>query len=322
MIILRYAALVILLIFIVGCGSGTETQPFTTPFIGGTDGLEISFLAQQPPDEIFDDKQFPFSVGVQIKNVGENNLEVNDGYVYLEGISPREYGISDAQLEEDMPAIEGARKNSNGVVVDGQFDVVTFDGLNYQQDIAGSIDSTEIRAVACYNYKTRVTTGLCVKESNVDFADNNDVCAIAGEKQVVNSGGPIHISRVQENAQGKNGVQVVLEISHVGNPVNKFFKVGSECNRLTNNPDRNRVFIEVNAIDAGSIPATCSGFQDGTSNSGYVFLPDAQPRQIFCTFDTSGVNNDFETPLNIELEYRYMETISKPIIIKDLSDSN
>ncbi len=71
----------IFLFFIAGCDRGRDTPGGapTTPFLGGSQGLEIGFIDGSPPDEVTDD-DFDFQVIVGLKNLGESEKEYYDVY--------------------------------------------------------------------------------------------------------------------------------------------------------------------------------------------------------------------------------------------------
>jgi hypothetical protein len=305
----------IAMLFIVGCSSST-TSITGTPFIGGSEGLQLSFLEGAPPSEIFDDGQYPFSVAVQIRNNGEDDIDVNDGYVELIGILPEVYGVSASDLTQDLPEIEGARKSATSVI-DGSIEIISFDGLNYQQDIQGLTQN--LRATACYNYVTKTTTNICVKEDSFNSLEKDEVCTITETKPVANSAGPIQILSMQQTVAGSESVQVVFTVGHVGLESDHFFKVGADCDARDGNPDLYKVFIDVDSIVNNGISAECSGFQEGSGSSGYITLFDKQPRTVTCKFDLSSIRGSSETPLNIDLEYRYMQSIEKQIEVRDVS---
>lgn len=308
-----------LALILAGCG-GTSTSG-NNPFVGGDKAIEMSFVSGSPPTEILDNGQYGFDIGLEIKNVGEYDLQINDGYIEIEGISPDEYGVSSADLKQSFDSEILSRKKVGGLPEGGLY-YLNFGGLEYQPDIAGDIDSTVIRAVACYDYVTKVTSNICVKRENLDYVTQNDVCQVSGDKFFANSGGPIQVTKVQTNPEGKNKIQVLFEISSKGQANDKFFKDGSDCDRRVNNPNRYLVKVNVKPLVNGQLNAQCTGLQSGSGSAGYVLLPEGQPRQVRCSFDTSSVNNDFETPLNIELEYRYMQFIETPIKIKDVATGN
>ena len=304
----------IAMLFIVGCASST-TGSNIAPFVGGFEGLQLSFLEGAPPSEIFDDGQFPFLVAVQVKNIGENDIDVNDGYVQITGILPEVYGVSASELKQDLPAIEGSRKSATSVI-QGSIEVISFEGLNYQQDIQGLTQN--LRATACYNYVTETTTNICVKEDSFNSLTMDEVCAVSGQKTILNSGGPIQITSMEQTVAASESIQVVFTVGHVGSLTDHFFKVGSDCEARNGNPDMYKVFIDVESIVNNGINAQC-GFQEGSGSSGYIRLYDKQPRTVTCKFDLSSIQGSSETPLNIDLEYRYMQSIEKQIQVRDVS---
>jgi hypothetical protein len=311
---------VVLALLISGCAEG-NTNLGNNPYLGGTKGVDMTFVTGSPPDEIFDNKQYAFSIGVQLNNLGEADLEPNQGYVKIEGISPNEYGVSANHFTQNMPPLNGAEKNSEGVVIPGDIDVISFDDLIYQQDITGNFDNTIIRAIACYNYAAKASANICLKQEAVDSLNTNDVCTITGQKSVFSSGSPIQITEVMQSSQGKEKIQLSFKVQSLGGPNDRFFRYDTECDRSVSNPNRNIVHVKVLPIDNNRINAECTGFMNGVRGSeGYVNLFGGEPRNIVCSFDTSSVQSDFETRVNVELKYRYMQFIEKPILIKDIGN--
>lgn len=312
---LTFIGVCIALMVVAGCTNGA-VGPDTTPFVGGKNGLLLSFAPSAPPREVFDNGQFPFSVIVSIDNVGEHSIQAGDGYIQLDGISPIEYGVTQSDLRRPIPAIEGSRKSSDGRVITGSRDVVEFTNLNYQNRIFGTLTSV-IRAQACYDYQTRATANLCIKRDTIDSLRTNEICSIAGDKVVHNSGAPIHVKSVRSSPQGRNSIQVQFTIGSVGSAKDSFYKEGTECDDRHNNPERYKVFVEIEPLVGGQIPARCSGLDNG--DSGYIILFSGEDRIISCTFDTAGVTTDFETRANINLRYRYSQYIEVPLIVRHVS---
>ncbi|HLP79933.1 MAG TPA: hypothetical protein VK158_04825 [Acidobacteriota bacterium] len=310
----------ILLLALTACTSGQQGGDVTSPFIGGTNALEMSFITGAPPAEIYDNKDSKFAISLQLRNSGEADIDTNDGYVQITGISPNEFGLSYADLKQNMPAIKGAKKSSNGQVTQGRLDVITFDGLSYQQNIVGNIGSSKVRAIACYNYKTRASADVCVKESSVDELDRNSVCTLAGSKNFANSGGPLQIVSATQNPVGGQKVQMTFEIASKAGSSDLFMRKDTECNDQTNNPDMYKVWVNVLPINNNAVSANCNQF--GGGSSGYITLYNGQPQPLICDFTIGSVTSDFVTRVNVELEYRMMQFIEKPILIKDVTEND
>jgi len=94
--------ILIISLFLVGCASQEEEvdeQNAQSAFIGGTDGLKLSFIQNAPPSDVFaaetDDNgnvvsTNGFNVNVKIENVGET--QVGEYSVSLTGINPGDFG--------------------------------------------------------------------------------------------------------------------------------------------------------------------------------------------------------------------------------------
>lgn len=313
--------LLIASLVLIGCTTDADpnNRGFVNPYIGGIRGLEIEFAQNSPPSEIFDNKESPFNVVIQVRNVGETSLGPNDGYIVLSGISPSEFGVSSSDMRREIPIMRAAERLSDGTIIPGDIDVVEFPEMVYQQDIQGNFN-TQIRASVCYNYETRSTTSVCLKAEAIDGLNLNDICQVNSDRQVANSGGPIQLSSVRESSQGRDRIMVSYTLTNKGYPNEYFFKPGTDCDRSSTNRDRNVVYVEVEPIDNNRLNADCTGFiGGGRGNSGYVELFGGSPRTISCTFDLTSVDSDFEARSNVKIQYRYMQFIEKQILVKDVS---
>lgn len=315
--------LAVLAIFLVSCKGGTEGPQVETPFAGGVEGLSMSFVRGAPPDEVFDNEGFPFSISVLIENLGEYTVPSENGYVEITGINPADFddsGVSEAldlkqNLEEE---IDGVVKNFQGTILLGDKIDVSFDGLNYIPDLSGNFN-TKIRANLCYNYETKATTYLCVKKDLLSNIGTAEICDISGDKIVFNSGAPIQITAVEQNPAGSDKLQVLFTLSHVGYSEDRFYKLDTDCDDYAGNTDKDLVLFEVVSQLEG-VEAECSGLRDSqSSNSGYVELPNGADTQVVCSFDVSSADSIYETPINLKLGYRYSQYIEKPMLIKDVS---
>ena len=314
--------LAVTLLFLVGCGSGTSstsTGPEKTPFHGGETGLPMRFLEGSPPDEVFDNQKFPFGIVVQLENLGEDEIEAGDGEIVIIGINPIDFGVTQADLEEPIPVMRATKKNFDGTIVDGDKNNVEFGGLNYQIDLPGNILQPRIRADACYNYKTRTATLICLKPDLLAQTEIKEVCEIAEEKDPQNSGGPIQITELRQTAISSDKIQVAFVVEHVGPPNDRFYKLGTDCDDRVTNIDKEKVKVTVTSDVNGAIPS-CTGLQDANANqnSGFVTLFDRVPRTVICEIVMQSVTNTFEEVFEVDLEYRYQQFIEKSILIKDV----
>ncbi|MBI2147306.1 hypothetical protein HYU19_02395 [Candidatus Woesearchaeota archaeon] len=321
-------------IFLSACSGGggdTANVDVSTPFIGGKNGLLASFIAGAPPEEVFDNNNFPFGISIQLKNQGEADVAPDQAYVEIVGINPTDFGVpSQEYLIRNLPIeLLGAKKNFDGSVINGGQALVEFpegpdvgiDTLSYVPDLHGNIP-VNMRADICYDYKTRTTTKICVKRDLLETG-RAELCKVSEEKTTYNSGGPIHITQLREDPIGTNKIQVNFVVSHVGDQNDAFFNVDSaECQDTITNPDRFVVKVIPTSMIAGVAPE-CSGLEETFTTSdgitgGYIHLFDGAPRPVICTIDISGVETTFEHLFEVDLEYKYLQSIQKTVLVKDV----
>jgi len=311
-----------LLLFIAGCAEEEGgVGPKETPYVGGKTALSMSFIEGAPPDEIFDDGQYPFSVVIKLDNKGEDDISAGEGYIKIVGINPTDFGKTAADLRKDIPEdIKGTRKNAEGDIVDGDTIIMEFTDFNYLPDITGNFDGPRIRPELCYDYETKTTTEICVKSDLLHDFETKEICSVSGDKTTYNSGGPLHITEFKEATLGSDKIQVSFKVEHVGDVNDRFFKQGTECNYKVTNLDRNKVWVEVTS-DINGKKASCSGLEEpaADNSAGYVTLWDRKPRTVVCSVDVSDVEGVFEELFTVSLKYRYMQFIEKSVLVKDVS---
>lgn len=314
--------IVLLGVLVSACsGDGKDKPSPDNPYVGGDRGLVMGFVTGAPPPEVYDDNQFPFDIAVKISNEGETDVRPEDGYMEIVGINPADFGTTQAGLKKPLPAyMKRSRKNFEGTVLLGDIAILEFPQLKYVPDVVGNFNGPIVRANICYNYATRASSKVCVKPDLLSNIDNQEICALSGNKVVSNSGGPIHITSVKQEPLGSSKIQVQFVIEHVGGADERFFKPDTDCLDRPTNPDRDTVFVEVLSDVAGVI-AQCSGFNGVTTagNAGFVKLFDGAPRTIICSFDIAQVNSEFEELFEVGVRYRYYQYIETPILVRDVS---
>jgi hypothetical protein len=312
------------LLLLPACKPKAPSVDTTTPFIGGANGLLASFIEGAPPEYVFDNGNYPFGISVKLENVGEDAVEVTDAYVEIEGINPIDFGkASQADLKRNIPnRLEAAKKNFDGTIIPGGQTVVEFGELRYLPDLHGNT-AAKIRANVCYDYRTSTSTKICVKGDLLRDVEGGDICKVAEDKDPQNSGGPIHITKLREAPIGTEKIQVTFEVAHIGDPLDGFFAVDApECDPSITNPDRNMVFINVISDVNGRVPK-CDGLQEASpdGSSGYITLFEGAPRIVTCSIDISGIESTFEDLFEVDLEYKYLQSIQRDLIVRDVRTS-
>lgn len=328
---------IVLLFLIAACDGDGEisTGVPTTPFIGGSQGLEIGFLAGSPPSEVTDGDTFPFNVIVKVKNTGEFDLDKKEVNVSLIGISPSDFDVASdniaGKIPEDDPV--GRQRDSEGNIIEPVETFVEFpqDGkteFNFKGDVIGNTIFI-FRADVCYKYHTDVLSDICVLENQVDVADDA-VCDPSESKNVFSSASPIGVTAFRQSVVGKDKLQFSFDIVHNGQ--GKVFKVDAstphpDCPKdpTTRRKSENRVNVTVNTGLTTTIPnkLNCVGLTTGSSGaglsiaSGALILVDGK-RTITCTQGLETPRSDFKKNVKINLTFNYLDSVDKEVLVKHL----
>lgn len=304
------AASIVFLLFLAGCGEGEVITSTTKAFVGGSEGLEISFLSGLPPDEVFDIDN-PFSISVQITNKGEHDIDsAQDVDVSITGINPSDFGVSATALETNpTETLSGVRIDGAGNVLSGDYVTVDFPEMNYYTTVAGAIPFT-IRANVCYEYGTRAQGKLCVRKDLKGVTGEAGICDPNRQVPAENSAAPIQITNIRQNVAGSNKIDFFFTIKKMGKTTDSLYKSGSSCDPGI--PNKDVVFVDVTDTGLGTL--TCSGLKDGTPTSGFITLFSGE-REVRCS-QVLNTLDDFEKVVEINLKYAYKQFIDREIKIK------
>lgn len=318
--------LVMLAVFIAGCKSDTTTDQTGittgTKFVGGTEGIALSFVTGTPPERVADQEQ-PFGISVQLENRGDHDVEnTADATVMITGIDPADFGVSAADMKQDTPEqLLGASIDTEGGRVSGTLVTLDFPAsgsFQHQQSIAGQA-TYNVRAEVCYAYGTIANSKLCILEDLLGkTGKESQLCQVTETKAVDGSGAPVQVTEFKESVASSNKVAFVFKVSHVG--TGTVHKLASECDDTYQQRDIVGVEIET-GIAGGSL--TCSGMQNGQAvgASGYkgdVTLLNGE-REVRCT-QTVNDPTDVEKLVRVDLAYEYKQHVDTQLTVEHFGD--
>jgi hypothetical protein len=306
--IILIMALVSVSVFLAGCSEDEPSFGKEKTFLGGTKGLEIEFMNGEPPEEVYDGGDFPFSITLKINNKGEYDVPEEDVLVSIQGFDAEEFGLTLDDLEKNPDEdITGYGINPDtGEPIEPPEYYVTFSDLNYQGTLSGNHQFPAVANV-CYRYLTKATTDLCIKENLLDTQDTS-VCTVSGKRSYENSGAPVQITDVEEFTAGSSAVRFSFRVKHIDNNGNIYSKTGDLCDKALAN--KNKVYVEVDTGMEGTLK--CSGLSDG--DSGEIILTDGE-RMISCTQEVRNPSNRIKI-VNIELSYDYETMEETEFLVK------
>lgn len=300
--------MVILALLVACTGGGTTKQvSLGSPFVGGTQGLVISF--QDFRSEVFDGNRDPFDIIVNLQNNGENLVKKENVKVSISGINPVEFSKTEQDLVKNAAddVIE-TRKDSQGSVLLGPPVFTEFVGLNHKGAIAGASAQFTIRADVCYLYRTRAASKLCIR-NNLLTPPAGGICELNEDKPFFNSGAPVQIASFKETVRAKDKIGFTFEIKNVGQ--GSLFERNSVCDR-TQRQKENRVYV---TIATGLNGLSCTGLETTALGAeGFVTLYGGS--KIVSCAQTVSTMSDFEQLVGVEVVYDYEEMIQNTLTVK------
>ncbi|MBW2988550.1 hypothetical protein DRJ48_02685 [Candidatus Woesearchaeota archaeon] len=303
----RPLLVLLLILLVVGCQQGKGPTTEKSPYIGGTNGLLISFMDNFPPAEVFDGGEDPFDIVVNLKNDGEFDIPAGEIRVSISGIQATEFNKNPGDMIKVLnQGLEGKKKDSEGNLIPGDEESVEFENFNHVSPLTGTMQYP-VRADVCYLYGGIATTKLCFRK-NLRSTEEG-VCEVQGEKRVFNSGEPIQVQDFSEFVKGSQEIGFNFKIVKLGNGEVYKYTV-RDCSEASYG-DKNWVYVEIRTNEPG---LECRGLKDGTATSGFVRLSDGEAT-VNCE-QPANVQTDFEKPINIYLKYRYREDITTTLIVK------
>jgi len=292
----------VIMIILTGCTGIITTNKNTItlpPIREGTKGIELSYLPELPPIDVFEGQIF--EIGLNIDNQGAE--DVQNG-IYTLGMN-EQYII---MLDEQMNRFNIKGKSTYNPL-GGQQRVI----LKAQANTLGgqlASQSTTIIANACYEYMTSATIITCIDTQ--PLKKEQKVCTIQPITQSGGQGGPVSITRVEPTMIPHSDTDKIIPTYTI----------------QIQNTGTGQI------IDSKQVYDACTGRNIGKDNYDLVTVQatlsnnilTCQPSQIRVSPDNNKVvcrlpqgisknTGNYQAPLIIDLEYGYMQTKPKTIRI-------
>ena len=308
-----YAAALILFMLVFSSCAGIPGRR-KEPEVGykvGSQGLVMNFLPNYPRPQLYDDQ--PLDVMIELRNRGSFEIGFPGDNIYLSGF--------DTNIITQIPKMGVPISKLEGIGPynpEGGYDTVEFNGVIYPLK-AKNIDSypATILATACYHYRTVASDNICLDPQPFTATAERDVC-VPGTVGFGTQGAPIAVSTVEvDPAPGTSRFKI--HISNVGGGT--VFKYGGDY--LAKCSPYSSTGLQFNEIDnlrltkvevAGKvITPSCKP----VDNDGSIRLTSGNA-VVFCEIVGLGSGPAYTTPLTVELDYGYRNTLSKSVEILQL----
>ena len=314
---------IILLIFLVGCGafsrgsSGTIQVPEVHK---GKDGLTIKFIDNAPPLSVFEDTNFPILIELQNKgatdiNYGWYTLGVEQANMDLLGDPVKPFSLlgrtaSDKYGEQKIVELLGHAKK-----------------LPSQTQRMDSV----ISVTGCYSYGTDASADVCIDTDLFGLARYEKSCKIKNIAMSGGQGGPVSVSKIEvqmlpHDEQNKVIPQFIIYVQNMGEgqPIVPE-AVDTACSsRSIKSEQYNVVKVEASLFEyeLDCKPKLSDIMNDETlqqqnPKAGYKKL-EKKEGIIKCELPDGldKARGTYTSPLTVHLDYGYTDTISKKVEIK------
>ncbi len=301
----------------VGTQQKSETPLSAKPFVGGTNGLVVSFFPGAPADEVIQDKvvanRDSVTFTTTVENKGETAVGANRATVRLAGINTGAdaWNIAGGNEKPVTDALDNVKKVGNQLVPGGQA-TIDFVSPGYKGKLEGQFQFKPVADV-CYEYASQGVASVCKAENLLKTPTGTSACKPSGSKTVYNKGAPVQISSVEQVAFGKDKIGFQIKVKNVGG--GKVFassdlsctdKSAEDNNKVTVN---DKVILKsVNLGGTGLDLSKCGPLGTYTvANVDQKTIPLINGEgTILCREDlTAGRRGNVEDLLTIDLGYNY-----------------
>jgi hypothetical protein len=266
--------------------------------------VKINVLPNYPPQTIYDQNEL--IAVVDIENRGNFDIEPQDCFIQIVGHDPNiiqgSFNVPQ-RCTGDNTVLEG----KNVYNVEGGISQVEFEGQTIRLDEGVFQYEPSLRIMACYNYETKASPLVCVDPQRYAVSRDQQPCTPRDISLGGGQGAPIAVTYVGVDMIGQNRAVFDITISNVGGgtvlgPNTGIQNCGGGNLART---DIDRIYFDVSL--GPNAPVSC------TPNRQEVQLYNGKGK-LRCTFNVpSGVA--YETPLKINLQYSYIDSITKKVRI-------
>lgn len=298
--------LILLVLFIYGCQPGVrggqnpqETSGLASYVRSGFQGLEMTFVGNLPPNSLYDFDELV--IVNEIKNLGSYDIEADKCFLEMTGIDRNIIRNLQPSTRQSCGDVMGKNLFNS----EGGLDQVEFQSQSIFLPAGVDKYSPTLVLSACYNYKTLANPQICVDPGFYQLTSEQKACQVGDVALAGGQGAPVSVNNIKVDMVGQKAI-VQIDVSNAGK--GRVISPRASLNQCPSNM-RYDDFDEVGFVVSlsGEFPEKC------TPSDNLVRLTNNQGK-IFCTF-ALGSTTAYETPLNIELNYKYLQSISKKIEI-------
>jgi hypothetical protein len=303
---IAYIALVI--IFLTACTQGSvKEQNADENFRTGTQGITINFIQNAPPSKIYAGDNL--AVSVELWNKGAYpDTNVLEGKLALSGFDPS--AINGQWDGGDVMPADLVGKSANNP--SGGYGIMTYEASNVNIPFDASPYTITLIAHACYKYQTIASPLVCIDSNPYSVVSEEKVCRIGDVSLGGGQGAPVSVTKIEEEV-GSDTIYFRIYVRNAGGGTVIGTDAYDSCPFDLNLDDLNTIVVNVDSSFDTRPRCTPAG-----TATDPVRLINGQG-YIFCSMSKPNTGSAYQTPLNIQLEYVYSNSISKKVEIINLN---
>ena len=289
-------------IFVSACGGDDEGSVSEGPFVGGSNGIALSFVEGAPYQEFAAGQDIP--IKLLLKNNGEHDVANGNIEAKLFGVDLNSFSLESGWTVVNSPLI-GVKK---GFLEEGSEKIVDMGTMNYVGDVSNQLD-TKLYSKICYPYRTSASIKVCVSSKEVEDSGGEVICEVEGDKisEGSVSSGPVQLISFTEQFEGVGKLAFKLAVENQGG--GQVFSKDSSCesvDTVEGNLEEDKIYLTMPE------DITCFFIEGDETNAGYVRVGG---NVITCHMDVENTGSTFERNINVLLDYRYVESTSVDLTI-------
>lgn len=304
------ATLIILVLLLAACNREVpqgerplETEAALKIVQTGTQGMEISILPNTPPPILYDENEL--IAIVEVNNKGNYDLQLQDCFVDVTGFDRSIIGGDfgrPVSCAAGMDILEGknvynTEGGSNQIELRSPYVSLPDNVYEY---------SPLLNFVTCYNYITKANPSVCIDPLFYQITSEQKACTPTDVITGGGQGGPVGISYVGVEMTGNRAIfEINVKNFGSGRVLSPYVDIRSCGQTAFDYVDLDRVRYSVDLPSGG--PLDCK------PRDGFVRLNENQGK-IVCDYTTPGTSA-FETILQVEMDYAYIQSLTKQIKI-------
>jgi hypothetical protein len=301
----KIVTILIAALFLFGCnGINSKKEPQEYEYRTGTQGLELSFTQGFLTKLYENDRGISFTIEARNRGAFPQLDELDEFYgnIWLGGFSRDLIRVR----PDNILLIEQEVEGRSAYNQDGGYTIEEFEVDVYELPSGSTYFKPTFIATTTYFYKTIASPVVCIDPSPRSTQVRAKVCTVH-DVSPGSQGAPIAITKIEEDITGESILFKIQVENSGGGIVIPDYLIDQNPHEGYDYRDLDEVRID--EIKLGNV--RMSSCRPDT----YLQLINDQGT-IFCRLDKSNIPNEvFTSPLNIELSYGYMSSISKDVEI-------